>query len=608
MSDDRTDGSDKTDRLDHEPWPLRAALLLGAGILCGLLFDLLIRDRSSDYGWAWTENIVRVALAITVTAGFVLLAFTLERLRWRWSLAFAAGGGLVIGAIYYWNGTPDRHGSGDVLRFLASLLAVAIAAPLFQTMRDEGARRLPYPTVHAHSWTNVVLWCAAWGFVLVSWLLVMLLGELFGLIGIDLLKDALDEGWFIWALIWGAFGAAVGLLRDRDKVLGLLQRVVTTVLSVLAPVLAVGLVLFVLALPFTGLDVLWDKTRSPTPVVLACVVGAIILANAVLGNSSAEEARGPVLRSSAMALGAVLVPLVTVAAISTSLRIGQYGLTPSRLWGVVAVAVAAAYALFYLYALVRGRLAWADRVRPANIALAIAVCGLALLLATPLAQFGPISARSQLARLESGRVAPAQFDWLAMRFDFGPSGVRALERLKAEGSPEVRRQAATALAAANRWDVDRPSDDPDVLPPVRPGAILVDPAGTEVPRALLDAIREDYEWRACGQRGDCRLYFRSAGQAVVVVLDECAAIRRRAETDPATRQTCFYHTDVFVLRSGRWERANSAVAPPVTVSPEQERASLVRESEALRRGNVEIRRVERRQLFIDGKPVRQPFE
>jgi len=607
MSDDRADGTDRSDRLDHEPWPLRAALLLGAGILCGLLVDLLTRDRSSSYDWAWTENVARIVLAIAVTAGFVLLAFTLERLRWRWSLAFAAGGGLVLGAIYYWNGTPDGHGSDDVLRFLASLSAIAIAAPLFQTMRDEGARRLPYPTVHAHSWTNVVLWCAAWAFVLVSGLLVMLLGELFGLIGIELLKDALDESWFVWALVWGAFGAAIGLLRDRDKVLGLLQRVVTTVLSVLAPVLAVGLVLFVLALPFTGLEILWDKTRSPTPVVLACVAGAIILANAVIGNSSAEEARGPVLRFSAMALGAVLVPLVAVAAISTSLRIGQYGLTPSRLWGVVAVAVAAAYALFYLYALVRGRLAWADRVRPANVLLAIGLCGLALLLATPLAQFGPISARSQLARLESGQVSPAEFDWRAMRFDFGPSGVRALERLKAEGSPEVRRQAATALAATNSWEIDRPSDDPDA-PPAQPGTILVDPAGTEVPRALLDAIREDFDWRSCGQRGDCRLYFRSAGQAVVVVLDECAAIRRRTEIETATRPRCHYHTDVLVLRSGRWERANSAVVTPVTMSSEQDRASLVRQSDALRRGHVEIRRVERRQLFIDGKAVNQPFE
>ena len=599
---------ERADRVDHEPWPLRAALLLGAGVACGLLFYLLTRNYAADHDWSTTDDVGRISLAIAIVAGFASFAFTLERVRWRWSLAFAAVAGLVVGGIYYWNGSPAQHGTGDdVLRFFASLLSVAIAAPLFQTMRDEGARRLPYVAVHAHSWTNVVLWCATWAFVLVSFLLVLLLGELFALIGIDLLKDAIEKSWFDWMFVGGAFGAAVGLLRDRDKVLGLLQRVVTTVLSVLAPVLAAGLVLFVLALPFTGLDVLWDKTRAPTPVVLACVTGAIILANAVIGNAAAEEARGPVLRWSAMALGAVMVPLVTVAAISTGLRIAQYGLTPSRLWGVVAVAVAAAYALYYLYALVRGRTNWADFVRPANTRLAIGVSLLALLLATPLAQFGAISARSQIARLESGRVAPARFDWRALRFEFGPSGVAALERLRANGgTPEIRRLAQTALEVRNAWDLP---DNAENRGEVYAAAILVEPAGTQVPPALLRAVQDDYDMRSCGRRGDCRFYFRPAEGAVIVVADECTTIRRRAEADRATLGECGLNTTVFAERNGRWDRVDTRVArtrPAMTA--EQERASLTREGDALRRGEVEIRRVERRQLFVGGQPVNEPFE
>jgi hypothetical protein len=63
---------------------------------------------------------------------------------------------------------------------------------------------------------------------------------------------------------------------------------------------------------------------------------------------------------------------------------------------------------------------------------------LALLLSTPLANFGAISTRDQLARLASGKVSPEQFDWAALRFDFGPAGRRALERLASSGSPQVR--------------------------------------------------------------------------------------------------------------------------------------------------------------------------
>ncbi|NWM20069.1 DUF4153 domain-containing protein, partial [Escherichia coli] len=85
-------------------------------------------------------------------------------------------------------------------------------------------------------------------------------------------------------LIGLAFGSALGLLREHDAVVRLLQRVVATVLAVLAPVLAIGLGLFLLALPFTGLRALWDATQATTPLLLSCAVGGLILANAVIGN------------------------------------------------------------------------------------------------------------------------------------------------------------------------------------------------------------------------------------------------------------------------------------------------------------------------------------
>ena len=44
------------------------------------------------------------------------------------------------------------------------------------------------------------------------------------------------------------------------------------------------------------------------------------------------------------------------------------------------------------------------------------------------------------------------------------------------------------------------------------------------------------------------------------------------------------------------------------MSPAQERASLAREGDAILNGQIEIRRVERRQLFVAGKAVDQPFE
>jgi hypothetical protein len=573
-------------RTEHPPWPMRAALLFGLGALCGLVFDQLIGDYAD---WSAPDRIPRLALATFVATGGVLFAFTLERLRWVWSLAFALGAGTVLGLIFYWSASPDQSSAYDFWRAFAALLGVAIAAPLFQTMRDEGARRLPYVPVHAHVWSNIVLWCAAWAFVLIAWLLAQLLAALFQLIGIDLLRELMDTTWANWMLIGGTLGGAVGLLRDRDGIVGLLQRVVTTILAMLAPVLAVGLVLFELALPFTGLDKLWDQTRATTPILLICVFGAFILANAVIGTGPEDEAKSPVLRWSAMALGAAMLPLAAVASVSTGLRIEQYGFTPERLWAIVFVAIAAACALLYLYALVRGRTAWAQRIRPTNIRLAIAVCAVALLLATPLADFGAISTRSQLARLDSGAVTPDEFDWRALRFNFGPSGVAALERLKGEGAnPEIRHLATAALAAARPWDIVSAEDRR--LAPRQNLRVL--PAGAAVPDALRDDVLRG---RRCAGNTACVLIFEPAAHhAVLISTSDCRG------SVPEAR-ICDPEVSTYYLEGTAW------VAAPARRG-EAGQGRRARLDAAVRQGRVEVREVPRRQVFVDGVPVGDAFE
>ncbi|WP_204336616.1 hypothetical protein, partial [Proteus mirabilis] len=72
------------------------------------------------------------------------------------------------------------------------------------------------------------------------------------------------------------------------------------------------------------------------------------------------------------------------------------------------------YGLAYLGALILGRLQWTVRVRPANLTLAFLLCGLGLVLATPLISFNRISTDDQLARLESGKIGADKFDWKAL--------------------------------------------------------------------------------------------------------------------------------------------------------------------------------------------------
>ena len=105
--------------------------------------------------------------------------------------------------------------------FLSGILAVLIAAPLFQTIRDEGAWRFPYARLHRHAWTDAVIGAASLAFTGVTFLLAWLIATLFDVIGIEAIKDLLQEEWFGWMLAGLAFGGAVGILRERDALVAL---------------------------------------------------------------------------------------------------------------------------------------------------------------------------------------------------------------------------------------------------------------------------------------------------------------------------------------------------------------------------------------------------
>ena len=563
---------------DHAAWPARAFLLAGLGAAFGLAVYLLTEGAGA---WLWTEQPLAMAAAAFLAVGGVALAFSLERLRWPWAVGFALATGLVVALVGWWNGAPKDWGGDEGWQFFASLLAVAIALPLFQASRDRGRFARAPAAVLFHVWTNLILFAAACAFVLAAFLTMLLLGALFQLIGIDLLEELFNDGWPVAMLIGGAFGGAVGLLRDRDSVVGTLQTVVRAIMSVLAPVLATGLVLFVLALLFTGLEPLWEKTKSTTPIVLFCLLGALVLVNAVIGNRRDEEARSPVLRLSAMALVAVMLPLALVAAVSIGKRIGQYGLTPDRLWASVFVLAACVGAILYLVALLRGRASWAEPLRRTNVVLAIGICALALVLALPIVNFGALSARDQIARLERGKVTPDRFDWAAMRFDFGPAGRRALERLARSGPAALRTKAAAALNAESRWAIAATEVTPAKQRRRNPPRLLVTPAGARAPEPLAEAVATT---GACTVE-TCRLEVLGPTRAVLL---------------SAACATCPAEVTLFERRpDGLWTSPNRATQPTLRG---------ISAAGGLPEGRIEVREVARRQVFVDGKPVGTPFD
>jgi hypothetical protein len=261
---------------------------------------------------------------------------------------------------------------------------------------------------------------------------------------------------------------------------------VLLVLSLLAVPLALALLVFLVALLASGGQALWDKTDAATPVLLACAVGCFVLANAIVRDDEDAITGNTVMRLTGVVLAAGVLPLSAFAAVSMGLRIGQHGLTPERIWASIAVGVAVAYGLAYVVGLIRGKRAgWANNVRRANLYLAAGTCILALILALPLVDFGGVSARSQIARLDAGRVSAEDFDYTALRWDFGDAGRRALGRM-AERDGVVGEKATEAVAQTSRpytsWPMGRQPDQGELR--VQPD----DPALREMVEDYLQGV------------------------------------------------------------------------------------------------------------------------
>jgi hypothetical protein len=528
---------------DERPAWLNAAVA-GVGAVAGLAIWGFVEHG----GYSDRTELTVVVWLVVATVG---VAYTLTAVRPLWSVAFALGSATVAALVVRWNGVPGAgYGAGDsVWRALSLCLALAVAVPLFQTLRDEGRRALPYPALHRNAWTNVVVAIGSGLFNAVVFLLFALWGGLFDLIGVGFFEDLFGEPWFVATALGGAAAGGTALLFDWSRIVGTLQRVVMAVLGILAPLLGFALLLFLGFLPFTGLDALWGATKATTPILLATVLLALVLCNAVLGDGEGEP-KSRVLDLAARALAFAILPLAAIAAVSTGLRVAQYGLTPDRCWALIFVTFAVAYGLAYALPLLRPA-GWALAVRRANVWLALGIGGAALVLATPLLDFAKLSAADQTARLLDGRVAVGDFDFAALKYDFGPPGKAALAKLRVlKDHPQaaaIRAEVARVDASDNRYDRTSGREREARLAKANAAfAEVVQVGGEDAPPELRQLIVESGSLSDCANTGiNCAMLLVDlSGDGE----QEAVAFVRRCGTTP-----CRVDTRGWSVENGKWQ-------------------------------------------------------
>ncbi|MBW2445455.1 MAG: DUF4153 domain-containing protein, partial [Deltaproteobacteria bacterium] len=257
-------------------------------------------------------------------------------------------------------------------------------------------------------------------------------------------------------------------------------------------------------LPFTGLGGLWD-TNHASQLLLTWVALTILFLNAVYQDGVGDDLPPRWVRRGVEGALLAMAVYVAIAAYGLSLRIGQYGLTPERFWGVLATAVLGAYAFGYALAVLRRGEPWLRMVRAVNLVVALFVAAIGLLAHTPVLDPIGWSARSQFKRLAGGRIPAAEFDYGYLQFELGRAGVARLAELETlESHPEfldICERVALVRAEENYWRWKQRHGagfGPDLFE--------VLPAGATLPEGLIDFARsENLVWTedSCGAKRYC---------------------------------------------------------------------------------------------------------
>lgn len=334
---------------------------------------------------------------------------------------------------------------------------------------------------------------------------MLLLGAtLFEAVGIDQVRDVIEKRWFAIPATTVMFAAAIHLTDVRASLIRGIRTVALTLLAWLAPVLTVLTSAFLLALPFTGLEPLW-QTRNAAVSLFGAAAALIVLINAAYQDGQPEAALPALLRWAGRLAALLLLPLIGLATYAIWLRVGQYGLSPDRVAAIACTLVGACYALGYAVAALRPG-PWLEGLETTNILAGIVMLAALLALFTPVADPARLSVADQLRRLETGAVSAVDFDYGFLRFDGGRYGRTALERMVAQGG-DIGEQGARAQQRVSRWPVAEPA-----TPAVRKAGIRAWPEGQALPQSFLDQDWNDpVQWPLlprCLTRADtCEAFF-----------------------------------------------------------------------------------------------------
>jgi hypothetical protein len=466
--------------------------------------------------------------------------------------------GLVYAVVSFWVGlqlldvedavalSGDRNRAGSWA--FAAGITLYVAVPFVQVYQRTGRFEFPYTRLFLHAWSNFHIGLIGLLFLGALWTVLLLWAALFNLIGIEAFDDLFSHEIFVSSVSGGAIAYGLSLGREREQLVAALRNITLGVFRALLPLVSFVALLFLIFVPFTGLQPLWDTDRG-SHILLAWIVTSILFLNAVYQDGTEQHPYSQLVRKLVEAGVIAMVAFTAFSVYGLFLRVGQHGLTPSRVYGLVVVLLLAFYVIGYSVAVFKAGSTWLPLVSRVNFVAAPIVIAVGLLLHTPILDPIGLSARSQYARLVDGAVGVEEFDFAYLRFRLGREGLSRFEALETiEDHPESARIRERAADARNMRFYG-------ALAGALPIEMEIDlyPAGSSWPTGLRDAIDRDLStvfWRPAG--GEYRIAV-FASNLTADPGDEYVVVR----SNRVSQAFAFRQTD-----SGDWERFAELLSRP----------------------------------------------
>ena len=266
---------------------------------------------------------------------------------------------------------------------------------------------------------------------------------MFEQIGVGFFSNLFEEKWFMCPVLALSFALGLNSFGTASSIMDRITTLLSSFFWLLLPILALAITCFLVTLPFTGLQPLWDSNLG-TGILMTAGVWGLFYLNAVY--QTGERPPYPRIVHRALSVAILLFPVLSVlTAYLLALRIAQYGWSPDRCWALLIIVLTALFSLGYAVVIAWRRDEWPSVLPWVNRHMSWVVLGSLLLAASPLLDFRSISASSHFARVDSGKLLAEDLDLRYVRELGRPGRVRLealLERLD-ESDP----QAALAVRA-----------------------------------------------------------------------------------------------------------------------------------------------------------------